>query len=131
LNAIESRDDNVIVLAKSTQFIKYLLLYIDSANTSYAVTYNNMITATNFTETIYGLTATNIYTKAETDNLLAPKATTAYVVAQLLLQTNQATTYTNTETDNLLNPNATTSYVDAQLILQSNQSTTCTNIGSN
>lgn len=38
LNAIESRDSNTIMLAKTTSFIKYLLLYIDTANTSYAVT---------------------------------------------------------------------------------------------
>jgi hypothetical protein len=38
LNAIESRDANAITLAKNLHFIKYLLLYIDSANTSYAVT---------------------------------------------------------------------------------------------
>ena len=38
LNAIESRDDNVILLAKTSHFIRYLLLYIDSANSSYAVT---------------------------------------------------------------------------------------------
>jgi hypothetical protein len=38
LSSIESRDGNVITLAKATHFIRYLLLYIDSANTSYAVT---------------------------------------------------------------------------------------------
>ena len=48
------------------------------------------------------LTAPNIYTKAETDNLLATKATIAYVDDQLLLKANQATTYTITEVDTRL-----------------------------
>ena len=44
--------------------------------------------------TCNALGATNIYTKTETDNLLAVKATVTYVNDQLALKANQATTYT-------------------------------------
>ena len=63
------------------------------------------------------LTATNIYTNTEINNLLTPKATTAYVDHQLDLKSNQATTYTKTEVDNLLTPKATVTYVNEQLAL--------------
>ena len=57
---------------------------------------------TSTTVTVSGsLTATNIYTKTEVDNLLTPKAATTYVDAQLLLKANQATTYTKTEVDTI------------------------------
>ena len=38
------------------------------------------------------LTATNIYTKTEVDNLLSPTATVTYVHEQLAVKANQATT---------------------------------------
>ena len=82
---------------------------------------------TSNTVTVSGsLTANNIYTKTETDNLLTPKATVTYVNEQLALTANQATTYTKTETDNLLTPKATVTYVNDQLALKANQATTYT-----
>lgn len=61
--------------------------------------------------------------------MLNPKATVAYVDAQLLLKANitdmntalalksdKLTTYTITQVDSLLNPKATVAYVDAQLL---------------
>ena len=66
------------------------------------------------------LTALNIYTKAQTEDLLATKATIAYVDDQLLLKANQATTYSKTETEHLLTPKAAVAYVDGQLLLKVN-----------
>ena len=81
------------------------------------------------------LTAPNIYTNTEVDNLLAPKANTAYVdsglafkgnqsdmTSALGLEAKQVTTYTKIEVNNILAPKPT----DTQLAVKANQSATYT-----
>ena len=56
------------------------------------------------------------YTITQTNNLLAPRATTAYVDGALSHKRNITDSYTITQTNELLAPKATTAYVDENWI---------------
>ena len=91
------------------------------------------ITCAGSTTSTGNLTAPNIYTKAEVDALIAPKADKTYVedriwlkantddmIAVLHMNSNRATTYSISEVDDLLGEKASVTYVNQKLSYKAN-----------